>query len=78
MPYKPLEEKTYRQYIKIVGWSLIKGGFDYNLYDEKGDFVCSIKIAHGKNTKQEVVAISVQKTEKAFKKRGLTWPPKKK
>lgn len=78
MTYKPLEEKTYRQYLKIVGWSLVKGSIDYNLYDENDAFICSIKIAHGKRSKQEVVAYSIQRTEKEFKKRGLKWPPRKK
>lgn len=36
-----------------------------------------IKIAHGKNTKREVVAHSVHKTKKKFEERGLQWPPKK-
>lgn len=63
MPYKPIDEKTYRQYLKIVGWSLIKGGIDYKLLDENDAFMCAIKIAHGKKSKQEVVAHSVHKTE---------------
>lgn len=45
---------------------------------ENDAFLCSIKIAHGKKSKQEVVAHSVQKTEQEFKKRGLVWPPQKK
>ncbi len=78
MVYKPLDEKTYLQYLKIVGWSLKKGSVDYKLHDENGTFVCAIKISHGKKTKQEVVARSVHKTEQEFKERGLVWPPKKK
>ncbi len=78
MVYKPLDEKTYRQYLKLAGWSLNKGSIDYKLYDDKGHFVCAIKISHGRNTKQEVVAKSVQRTEQEFKGRGLVWPPKKK
>ena len=62
----------------MVGFSLKKGGIDWNLYDENGDLLCSIKIAHGKNTKGEVVAHSVHKTERIFKEKGLSWPPKKK
>ncbi len=78
MSFKPIDEKTYRQYLKIVGWKLEKGSIDYKLCDENGTFLCAIKIAHGKQSKQEVIAHSVQKTEKLFKKRGLSWPPKKK
>lgn len=78
MTYKPLSVSKYEQYIKLVGWTLEKGKIDWNLYDEKGNFICAIKIAHGKNTKKEVVAISVKKTEIAFKKKGLVWPPLKK
>lgn len=78
MGYKPLDEKIYLQYLKLAGWTLKKGSIDYKLHDEKGNFVCAIKISHGKKTKQEVVARSVNKTEKEFKLRGLSWPPKKK
>lgn len=60
------------------GGSLEKGGIDWNLYDENEVFLCSIKISHGKNTKEEVVANSVDKTKKIFKEKGLSWPPKKK
>ncbi len=70
----------------MVEWSLVKGSIDYKLRDENGyklrdengNFLCAIKIAHGKNSKQEVVAHSVQKTEQEFKKRGWSWPPQKK
>ena len=74
-----MEEREYRRHIKIVGWGLEKGKIDYNLYDETGKFVCSIKISHGKNTKGgEVIAHCVKKTEQEFKKKGWKWPPKKK
>jgi hypothetical protein len=79
MAYKPMEEREYRKLIKLVGWSLAKSGFDYSLLDENGNYVCSIKITHGKNTKGgEVIAHCVKKTEKEFKVKGLKWPPKKK
>ena len=58
--------------------SLEKAGIDWKLYDENKHFLCTIIIAHGKKTKEEVVAYSVQKTERAFKVRGLAWPPRKK
>lgn len=75
MPYKPLAVKLYKRYIESVGWSLEKGSIDWNLYTDVGDFVCSIIIAHGKNTKSDVTAHSVDKTRKAFKSRGMEWPP---
>jgi hypothetical protein len=79
MAYKPMEEREYRRLIKIVGWSLSKAGIDYNLLDERGNYVCSIKVTHGKNTKGgEVIAHCVKKTEKEFKERRLKWPPRKK
>lgn len=78
MVYKPLDKKTFLRYIKLVYWSLDKGGIDWNLYDENKVFLCSIKIAHGKNTKEEIVAHSVDKVKKIFKEKGLVWPPKKK
>lgn len=70
MVYKPLDEKTYRKLLKIVGWDLIKGSIDYKLIDESNAFICAIKISHGKKSKQEVVAHSIHKTEQEFKKRG--------
>lgn len=78
MPYKPMPPKIYSGHIKIAGWTLEKGKIDWNLYDAEGAFVCTIKISHGSRTKEEVVAISVKKTEQEFKKRGLIWPPRKK
>jgi hypothetical protein len=78
MVYKPLDEKNYLRYLKIAGWSLIKGSIDYKLLDNNGNFVCAIKISHGKKTKKEVVANSIHKTEQEFKLRGLQWPPRKK
>lgn len=78
MVYKPLDQRIFLRYIKLVGWSLKKGGIDWNLYDENDVFLCSIKIAHGKHTKEEVVAHSVNKVEKIFKERGWPWPPSKK
>jgi len=74
MPYKPLSIKIYEKYIKHVGWELKKGSIDWNLYNEKGEFVCSVIKPHG-NTKTEITAHSVDKTKKAFKERGLKWPP---
>jgi hypothetical protein len=78
MPYKPMSQKDFKKYIEMVGWQLEKGAIDWNLYNEKGDFVCSIIIAHGKKTKTEVTAFSVHKTKKSFEERGLKWPPNQK
>jgi hypothetical protein len=38
-------------------------------FEFEGTFICAVKIAHGKKTKQEVIAYSIQKTEQEFKKR---------
>lgn len=70
--------KVFQNYIKIAGWTLEKGKIDWNLYDKDDHFICSVKIAHGKHTKEEVIADSVNKVKKAFKERGVQWPPKKK
>lgn len=78
MAYKPMPLRMYLEYIKFANWSIVKGSIDWKLLNENGYFICSIKIAHSKNTKNEVVASSVKKTENEFKKRGLKWPPKKK
>lgn len=78
MPYKPIPTNKYQKYIEIVDWKLKKGSIDWNLYDEKESFLCSIKIIHGKGKKHEVAAVSVKKTENLFKKRGWSWPPRRK
>lgn len=78
MVYKPLDVKTYLKYLRLVGWGLKKGSVDWNLLDGNRNFLCSIKIAHGSCTKEEVIARSVHRTEQEFKKRGLSWPPQKK
>jgi hypothetical protein len=75
MPFKPLSIKVFEKYIESVGWNLEKGSVDWNLYNEKGDFICSVIKAHGKNTKSEITAFSVNKTKKAFEERRLKWPP---
>lgn len=75
---KPLEEKKYIAYLKIIGWKLKKGGFDYNLYDENDNYLCTIKISHAKGKKREVAASSIRKTKKEFIERGWLWPPQKK
>ena len=66
MTYKPLSIKQYEKFIKIANWRLEKGRIDWNLYNENGDFMCSIIIAHGKKAKSEVTAFSVQKTRKSL------------
>lgn len=66
MPFKPLPIKVYEKYIKSVGWMLKKGSIDWNLYNEQGEFICSIIKSHGK-TKSEITAHSVDRTKKAFK-----------
>jgi hypothetical protein len=75
---KPLEERKYIAFLKMVEWSLEKGKIDYNLKDENGNFLCAIKIIHGKGKKREVSAISIRKTEAEFEERGWLWPPTKK
>lgn len=74
---KPLEERKYIGYLKIVGWTLEKGGIDYNLYDENGNFLCTIKIIHAKGRKREVSPSSVRRIELELKERGWPWPPEK-
>lgn len=59
-------------------WRLEKSGFDYNLCNEHGKYICTIKIIHSKGKKREVSASSIRKTELQFKERGLIWPPQKK
>jgi hypothetical protein len=79
MVFKPMDEREFRRHIKVYGWSLRKSGVDYSLLDENGNYVCSIKITHGKRTKgSEIIAHCVQKTGQMLKIRGQQWPPKKK
>jgi hypothetical protein len=67
MVYKPLNEKAYRKFLKLVKWDLVKGKIDYKLLDENGIYICTIQISHSKQGKQEITAYSVQKTEREFK-----------
>lgn len=78
MGFKPMEVELLKRYVGMVEWTLEKGSIDWNLYSESGNFICSIKIVHGHGKKSEVSASSVRKVQKAFKERGLIWPPKKK
>lgn len=41
---------------KDGGMELKKGGIDFNLHDEKGKFLVSIKVDHSKGKKREVSA----------------------
>lgn len=75
---KPLDELKYLRYLKMIGWTCKKGGIDYSLCDEGGNYLCTIKIMHGKGKKREVSASSIRKTEQELKERGLRWPPEKK
>ncbi len=77
VPYKPMSTKEFEKYLQMVRWHIEKGSIDWKLYDEEQQFVCAILISHGSRTKSEVTANSVQKTKKAFKERGMLWPPKK-
>ena len=61
-----MDEGVYLKYLKMVDWCIDKGSIDYKLYNENREFLCAIKIAHGKNSKREVVAFSIQKTEREF------------
>lgn len=78
MPFKPMPVKKYLEYIRIANWQLEKGSIDWKLFNEEGKLICAIMISHGKRTNQEVTAYCVHKTENAFKKAGLLWPPIKK
>lgn len=63
---KPIEERKYNAYLKLVGWRLKKGSIDYNLLDEQGHYLCSIKVIHAKGKKREISSSSIRKTEKEF------------
>ena len=60
---KPIPEKKYLQYIKLVGWSLKEGSIDHKLMDENGKFIATVKITHDKGKKREVPASHVRKTK---------------
>ncbi len=76
MTYKPMDPKIFKKYLRLLGWSIRKSRVDWSVYDENGDFVCSIIISHG-NTKSEVVAHSVHKVKTKVIEKGKTWPPTK-
>lgn len=54
MTYKPLPIKKFKRYVQEVGWVLSKGSVDWNLYNDKGDFICSIIISHGKERNRKL------------------------
>lgn len=61
--------RKYLKWIRQYRWTLDKGGIDWLLLDERGIFLCSIIIQHP--GPKEVLASSVQKTERLLKERGL-------
>lgn len=75
---KPLPEHLFKQYLRMIGWDLEKGSIDYNLYNQKGHFLCAIKINHGKGKKREVSPRSVRKVQQLCDEREIVWPPRKK
>ena len=75
---KPMPEQLFHRYLRMLGWSLLKGGIDYNLYDADKQFLCAIKIGHGKGKKREVVPASIRKVQRLCEEMGLLWPPRKK
>lgn len=77
MVFKPMQPSDFKRYLNNVGWYLEKGGIDWSVFDDKGKFVCSIRISHG-TTKSEVPAFDIHKVKKHFIKRGMQWPPQKK
>lgn len=77
MPFKPMSIAIFEKYLTMVRWHIEKGSIDWKLYDEKQKFICTILISHGSRTKSEITANSVHKVKKAFKERGMIWPPKK-
>ncbi len=47
-----MDESVYVKYLKMVAWRIEKGSIDYKLFNEKDEFLCTIKIAHGKKDKE--------------------------
>jgi hypothetical protein len=70
MVYKPMSPKAFESCLKMVEWHIEKGKIDWNLYNENGNFVCTIQISHGSKTKTEVTAMSIQKVKQSFKEMG--------
>ncbi len=68
MPFKPMKRRDYERWIKLFNWSLEKGSIDSNLYDQEGQWVCTIKMTHPGG---EVPAPYVEKTRKKLKERGF-------
>lgn len=71
MPFKPMPTRKFLKLLKRVGWTMVKGAYDWNLYDENEIFVCSVIRQHpGEDV---IVALSVAKVTKKLKERGLPW-----
>ena len=73
-----MKEAYNLRYLEPVGWRVQESSIGYEVLNEEDEFFFVIKTAQGKNSKQEVVAFSVQKTEREFKKRSWQWPSQKK
>jgi hypothetical protein len=78
MGFKPMSPAVFERHLKIVGWHIEKGSFDWNLYSEEDGLVCTVQIVHGSKSKNEVSAYCVGRVEQEIKRRGWTWPPQKK
>ena len=60
--------RKFRKWLADYGWTVEKGGIDWNVLDENGCLVCSIIRQHpGEDV---VVAYSVKKVERKLRERG--------
>jgi hypothetical protein len=68
MACKPIKRRDYDRWIRRFGWSLVKGGIDWNLLDAEGNWVCTVKVTHPGG---EVPGYHVQLTTRKLKERGF-------
>lgn len=65
---KVMTVKDFHKAIKAYGWTIKKGGIDWNVYDENGRFQCAVKPKHPPG--KEMTLSSVQRTVKKLKEAG--------
>lgn len=69
MAFKPVPSKKFAKWVKSLGWSIEKGGIDWHVYDENGNYVCTVVLQHpGENV---VKATSVKNFQMHLKERDL-------
>jgi len=62
--------KKFAKWVKSLGWTIEKGGIDWHVYNELGNYVCTVILQHpGEDV---VKAKSVKNFQMHLRERGLS------